>query len=554
VGQTCRIIKPANDFGDETKFQKLHGILFARGILWKGHLMSGSAQAPFLNLASFLAHLEQIGRLQRVSKPVEKDWELACLARWALESTPEQNSYALLFENVKGHSAPVAVNLFSTVEMYAEALGVSSDGLLELWAKALDRPLKPVEVANGPVFEVIHTGSQINLLEIPAPVWTPGRDGGPYLSAASVITKDPDNGIHNVGIYRMQVHDATHVGLSFAGRLQHGAIHYAKYSKRKQPMPVAAVIGAPPVFSFAAAAKTAYGVDEMNIAGGLAGTPLEVVRGKTVDLLVPAHAECVIEGFLHPGTERTEGPFGEVLGYLAESSPAPVMEITAIYHRTAPIHHGYVQQMPPSDGHIVMEMGFLGPMWHHITRKLGLKGIRNLAIARGAASLAMLVVQIEKAHVSQSAEIGRALAKFNLGQKFIYLVDEDIDIRDQDTLNWALSSRVDPERDIEFVKDFPTFQYDPSTISRAAKEGKELGSPPYPSSIAIVNATVKCEIPEISLPGKSVMHTALDNWKETGLPAITPRKRLETLLNTHSDSSAETEVPAEAEGGRHSRS
>jgi len=502
--------------------------------------MSASPKAPFLDLGSFLAHLEGISRLQRVSKPVEKDWEIACLARWALESVPEQSSYALLFENVKNHTMPVAVNLYSTAEMYAAALGFPAEELLEAWGKALDHPHKPVEVAHGPVFDVVHTESKVNLLELPAPVWTPGRDGGPYLSAASVITKDPDNGIQNVGIYRMQVHDEGHAGLSFGSRLQHGAIHYAKYSKKKQAMPVAAVIGAPPVVSFAAAAKTAYGVDEMNIAGGLAGVGLEVVRGKTVDLLVPANAECVIEGFVRPGTERTEGPFGEVLGYLAESSPAPVVDITAIYHRSAPIHHGYIQQMPPSDGHMVMEMGFLGPLWHYTTRKQGLKGVRNLAIARGSASLAILVVQIEKAHVSESAQIGRALAKFNLGQKFIYLVDEDIDIRDQDTLNWALSSRVDPERDIEFIKDFPTFQYDPSTLSRAAKQGKELGSPPFASSIAIVDATVKCEVPEISLPGRSIMHKALEQWGQTKLPPMVPRKRLEVLLNTHSDSSPVT--------------
>jgi 2,5-furandicarboxylate decarboxylase 1 len=498
--------------------------------------MSAFPVAPFLDLSSFLSHLEHTGRLRRVSKPVEKDWELACLARWALESTPEKDSYALLFENVKNQSVPVVVNLFSTPEMYGAALGVYSEDLLEAWGKALDRPHKPVEVANGPVFDVVQSQAQLNLLNLPAPVWTPGRDGGPYLSAASVITKDPETGVQNMGIYRMQIHGEKHAGLSFGSKLQHGAIHYSKYSKRQQAMPVAAVIGAPPVVSFAAAAKTAYGVDEMEVAGGLAGFALQVVRGKTVDLLIPAHAECVVEGFVRPGTERMEGPFGEVLGYLNQSSPAPVVDITAIYHRSAPIHHGYVQQMPPSDGHLVMEMGFLGPLWFYLTRKLGLKGVRNLAIARGSASLAMLVAQIEKAHVSESARIGRALAKFNLGQKFIYLVDEDIDIRDQETLNWALSSRVDPERDIEFIKDFPTFQYDPSTLSRAAKDGKELGSPPYPSSVAIVNATVKCAVPELSLPGRAVMLKALENWGETGLPPITPRKRLERLLSTHSDS------------------
>lgn len=498
--------------------------------------MSVFPVAPFLDLRSFLTHLEQTGRLRRISKPVDKDWEIACLARWAMESTPEKDAYALLFENVNNQSLPVAVNLFPTPDIYATALGVQSEELLEAWAGALDRPYKPIEVSDGPIFEVVHTSLQANLLDLPAPVWTPGRDGGPYLSAASVITKDPETGIQNMGIYRMQIHDQKHAGLSFGSKMQHGAMHYSKYCKRQDPMPVAAVIGAPPVITFAAAAKTGYGVDEMEIAGGLAGSALQVVRGKTVDLLIPAHAECVIEGFVRPDVKREEGPFGEVLGYLSESAPAPVVDITAICQRGAPIHHGYVQQLPPSDGHLVMEMGFLGPLWYYLTRKLGLEGLRNLAIAPGSASLTILVAQIERTRVSQSALIGRALAKFNLGQKFIYLVDEDIDIRDPETLNWALSTRVDPERDIEFIRDFPTFQYDPSTLSRAARDGKQLGAPPYPSSVAIVNATVKCEVPEISLPGRSAMFKALENWNETGLPPLTPRKRLERLLRTHSDS------------------
>jgi 2,5-furandicarboxylate decarboxylase 1 len=497
--------------------------------------MSEFPAAPFADLGSFLKYLEHKGRLRRVTKPVDKDWEIACLARWVLESTPEQEAYALLFETVKNHSGAVAVNLFSTPELYAEALGVSAADLLDTWARALEQSLKPVEVANGPVFEVVRTGAQVDATRLPAPVWTPGRDAGAYLTAASVITKDPETGIQNIGIYRMQIHDDKSIGLSFASETQHGAMHYAKYVQRQEPMPVAVVIGTPPVVSFAAAAKTVYGVDEMEIAGGLAGAPVEVVGGKTVDLLLPAHAECVIEGFVQPNVERMEGPFGEVLGYMAEAAPAPMVNISAICQRAAPIHHGYVQQMPPSDGHLVMEMGCLGPLWFYLTRKLKMKGLADVAISRGSAGLGILVVQIKKEYVNDSAAIGRTLATFNFGQRFIYLVDEDIDVRDQDSVNWALSSRVDPERDIEFVKDSPSHSFDPSTLARAAAEGVELGAPPYPSSLGIINATVKCPVPEISVAGRTAMYDALNRWDETGLPPIVPRKRLERLLRKHSD-------------------
>ncbi len=501
--------------------------------------MTSLVGPPFLDLSSFLSFLEQAGRLRRVGKPVERDWEIACIARWAMESTREENAYAILFENVKNHSVPVVVNLYASYATYAAALGVRPEALLDHWARALAQPQKPAVVEKAPVQEVVETDTEANLLKMPAPVWTPGRDVGPYLSAANVITKDPETGVQNMGAYRIQIHGENRAGLFFGSRMQHGAIHYARYCKRHQPMPVAIVVGAPPVVNFAAAAKTVYGVDELEIAGGLAGASLEVVAGKTVDLLVPARAECVIEGWVLPGAQMMEGPFGEALGYMNLAAPAPVVDITAICHRRAPVHHGYVQQLAPSDGHIVMEMGVLGPLWYHLTQKLRLQGVRDLAIARGSAGLAILVVQVERSHAHNAATLGRTLAKINFGQKFVYLVDEDIDIHDPETLNWALSSRVDPERNIQFISNISTFQYDPSILARAAADGKKVGAPPYQSSMAIVDATVKCMVPEISLPGHSLMRKILDGWAETGLPPITPRQRIERLLATHSDKDLE---------------
>jgi UbiD family decarboxylase len=489
-----------------------------------------SIAPPFLDLGSFLISLERSGRLRRVAKSVDKDWELACIARWALESTAEKDAYAILFENVKGHSFPVVVNLFSTPEMYGSALGIQADEILQHWAKSLAKPLSPIVLDIGPVQEITHLASDANLLSIPAPVWTPGRDAGPYLSAANVITKDPETGIQNMGIYRMQIHDARRAGLYFGGRMQHGAIHLRKYAERQQPMPIAAVIGAAPAVTFASAAKLSYGVDELSIAGALAGSSIEVVRAKTVDLLVPARAECVIEGLIHAGTSREEGPFGEYLGYVNSAAPAAVVEVTAITHRSAPVHHGFVQQMPPSDGHVVMEMGVLGPLWFNLTKRLKVKGIRNLAIARGSAGLSILVAQIEKAQVSQSDRIGRLLAKFNSGLKFIYLVDEDIDIRDQETLNWALSSNVNLPHDIEFVKGLTTSQ-SPDWKS-SSSDGQELVPSPSSSPVAIVNATSRSVMREMSLPSPSFMAKTKENWPETGLPPLTPRKRLEKLLRS----------------------
>ncbi len=496
---------------------------------------------PFTSLRDYLSHLESAGRLRRVTCPVDKDRELACLARWAMECTPEAQQYALSFDNVVGYRTPVVVNLYATHAMYAAALSTTTEGLLEHWSQALADPRPPVVVEDAPVHEVIETDPDLTTL--PHPVWTPGRDAGPYVPSAAVITKDPETGIQNLATYRVQVHDARHAGVFFGSRLQHGAMHHARWTKRNEPTPIALAVGVAPAINFAAAAKTAYGVDEMTLAGGLAGVEMEVVRARTVDLLVPARAEVVIEGVIPPGAERMEGPFGEALGYMNDAAPAPVMQITAICHRRDPVLHGYVQQLPPSDGHVVMEMGVLGPLWYYLTRKLKLKGVRDLAIVPGSAGVASLIVQIDPAHAASAASIGRVLAKLNFGQKAIYLVDDDVDIRDPQTINWALSARVDPCRDITLIDDVTTFQLDPAVMHRAQTDRLDISEAPYKSSMLVVDATVKCGVPEISLPDASLMRDALARWDETNLPPIRPRPRIERLLATHSERGVRVAVP-----------
>jgi len=490
--------------------------------------------APFHDLRSYLAWLEADGGLRRVPCEVDKDEELACLARWAMECTPAAEQYGMLFENVRGHDAPVALHLFATHDRYAAALGVQREGMLARWSCAMREPLAPQVVADAPAYERVSL--EPDLSRLPIPVWTPGRDAGPYIPSAVVITKHPQTGVQNCGTYRIQVHDRATLGVFFGSRLQHGARHHALWTKARQPTPVALAIGVAPAIAFAAAAKTAYGIDEMGIAGALMGAAAAVVGGKTVDLLVPATAEIVIEGVIDPTEMRPEGPFGEALGHMYDAAPAPVIRVTAICHRERPIFHGYVQQLPPSDGHIVMEMGVLGPLWHYLTDKLGLTEITDLAIAPGSAGVAALVVQLAPSAASRAASIGRTLAKLNFGQKVVYLVDDDVDVRDAETINWALSARVDPARDIALFDKTATFQPDPAVLRRAATDGRALAGAPYECSLCVVDATVKCDVPEVALPGAARMQAARDRWHETGLPPLRPRPRLSRLLARHSES------------------
>ena len=487
----------------------------------------------YTDLRQFMAELGTLDRLRHVTREVDKDWELACIARWVIESFPAAEQFALQFDNVRGFPVPVVVGLYASYEMYAMGLQTTPDRLLGRWAAALHEPVPPINVDAGPAKEIIRTGADVNLLDLPIPVWTPGRDGGPYIPSASVITKDPESGVQNMGVYRVQVHDRSRTGLFFGTDRQHGAIHYARYCRRKEPMPVAIVIGGPPAVQFAAAAKTAYGVDELDIAGGLAGSAVEVMPAETVDLVVPAGAEYVIEGLVQPDDRFDEGPFGEALGYMNLAAPAPVVHVSAVCCRADPVFHGYVQQLPPSEGHIVWEMGTLGPLWYYLREKMNLDAIRDLAIIRGSAGISMLAVQLALGRGDETSQVARVLSGINFGQKFVIFVDEDIDIRDLETLQWAFSTRVDPTRDVQILPDVTSYQLDPSVLAGLDTGLEDIPPPPYSSSMMIIDATVKCDTPEISLPSASYMADTRKRWDQYGLPSLPVRQRLNQLLHYH---------------------
>jgi UbiD family decarboxylase len=497
----------------------------------------------FRDLRGFLDELERRRRLRRIAAEVDRAGEIACIARWVRETFPEHEQFALRFDRVRGFDAPVAVGLYSTHEMYALALEARPQELLARWAGAVESPLPPRPVGAGPAREVIERGDDVDLDAFPVPVWTPGRDAGPYISSASVITKDPQTGIQNMGVYRVQVQGRARMGLFFGTDRQHGAIHLARHERRGEPMPVAVVVGGPPAVHFAAAAKTAYGVDELHIAGALAGFPIDVVRCETVELLVPARAEYVIEGLVHP-QRGPEGPFGEALGYMNPAGQAPVVEVSAVTRRLRPIMHGYVQQMPPSEGHVVWELGVLGPLYYYLTRRLGLDAITDLAIVPGAAGVSVLAVQLALGRASEAARVADAICAVHFGQRIVVLVDEDVELRDPQTLLWAASSRADPARDVRIVAGGKTWQADPSVLAAAGEGVSHLPPPPYQSSMMIVDATLRSRTPQISLPPRAQMEQALERWPRYGLPPLPPRPRLLRLLAHHADPGDEFALPA----------
>lgn len=264
-------------------------------------------QRTYTNLREHLEKLEQKGLLVRVTRPINKDTELHPLVRWQFRSNiPESERKGFLFEQVvdakgKQYDFPVAVGvLASSPQIYAEGLQCRVEEIASKWEAAMAGPVETVTVDSGPVQEVVRIGDDLNAVgkgldELPVPISTPGFDNAPYTTCSHWFTKDPETGIQNAGNYRGQLKGPRKIGCYNQGG-QHLTLHLQKYKEKGVPMDAALVVGGPPVVSYATVQKVPYGVDEMTVAGALSGGPIHMVRCKTVDLLVPAEAELVIEG------------------------------------------------------------------------------------------------------------------------------------------------------------------------------------------------------------------------------------------------------------------
>src|SRR6202042_3461616 len=257
---------------------------------------------------------------------------------------------AFLFTNVvdsegRRYDIPVAIGaLAASARIYAVGMGCPVEAIGDAWMHAIANPIAPVEVDTAPCQEVVIKGDALRapdggLKSLPVPISTPGYDAAPYLTATLCITADPETGVRNMGTYRAQLKATDRLGVRMAARIggAGGYLHWQKYRKLKQPMPCAIVLGCAPVVVFTGPQKLGIDQDEMAVAGGLAGLPIRTAKAVTIDLDIPADAECVVEGLIDPELLEPEGPFGESHGHVALEDFNMSMQVTAITHKRAPV-------------------------------------------------------------------------------------------------------------------------------------------------------------------------------------------------------------------------
>jgi 4-hydroxy-3-polyprenylbenzoate decarboxylase len=475
---------------------------------------------------SHLADLEARGLLVRIDRPIDKDTELHPLVRWQfLGGLAENKRRAFLFTNVidrKGrrYDFPVAVGaLAASPDIYAVGMGQPVAHIGQAWMKAIANPIPPVEVASAPCQEVVVAGDDLRrpgggLSSLPVPVSTPGFDAAPYLTATLCITRDPDSGIQNMGMYRAALKATDRLAVRMVARPSGGAggyYHWLKYHQRGAPMPIVIVIGAAPTVVFTSPQKLAIDLDELAVAGALAGAPVRVIKAKTVDLMVPADAEIVIEGIIDPERLEPEAPFGESNGYVALEAYNMPMRVTAITHRRAPVFCSIISQVTPSESSVIKKVAYEPLFLNHLRNDLSVKGVRRVVMHERLTNLRP-VIFLQYAAETPKSEVWRGLSgasTFMSGcGKIVVAVSEDIDPESTDAVLWSLAYRSNPIEDVHI------------SPYRGNLQGAQYG-PHSADSSMLIDATRKRAMPPLALPAREFMERARTIWEELGLPALT---------------------------------
>jgi len=450
----------------------------------------------YTDLRDFIFQLERLGELKRISVEVDPHLEMTEICDRVLRA----GGPAILFENPKGHTVPVLANLFGTPRRVALGMGVSGDdwqgalrevgkllaflkepeppkGLKDAWDKlpvfrqVLN--MSPKTVSAAPCQAVVKEGKDVNLASLPIQHCWPG-DVAPLITWGLVVTRGPNKTRQNLGIYRQQVLGPNKVIMRWLAH-RGGALDFLEFQKANpgKPFPVAVVLGCDPATILGAVTPVPDSLSEYQFAGLLRGAKTELVKCIGSDLQVPASAEIVLEGVIHPGEMALEGPYGDHTGYYNEQSEFPVFTIERITSRRDPIYHSTYTGKPPD------EPAMLGVALNEVFVPLLQKQFTEIVdfyLPPEGCSYRLAVVSIKKQYPGHAKRVMFGIWSFLrqfMYTKFIIVVDDDVNIRDWKEVIWALTTRVDGSRDTTLVDNTPIDYLD--FASPVAGLGSKMG-------------------------------------------------------------------------------
>ncbi len=413
-----------------------------------------------MSLRSFVAQLEQEqpGEILRVSEQVPQDFFLTSLEQ---ELSRQQKYPLLILDNVEGAGGmPVVGNLFGTRERIARILNTTQAGFNSAWLEREESPIQPVVLPTGPVKEIVQVGDQVDLYQLPI-----ARhfldDAGPYISSGIVVAKDPDSGTYNMSFHRMQLKARDKFGISLHSRA-HLWDYFRRAAEKGQDLEVAIIIGCHPAYYLAAACKVGMDVDEYALTGGLLGQGAELTPAQTIDLLIPANAEIVLEGKIIVGADEPEGPFGEYTGYSTSRSTRNVFKVSAVCRRKTP----YYLDLVPGYSNEHLLLGRVAKEAHVFARlKEVVPTLKAINFPKSGTHF-HAYMSFKKTEEGQARHALMLLLGLDSYLKLVVAVDEDVDVFNEEEVLWAMATRMQADKDVFIVPSVFCNKLDPS-----AREG-----------------------------------------------------------------------------------
>ena len=423
------------------------------------------------DLRDWVDELDAAGQLQ-VVEGAEREEEIGAIVDIHMR---KMTNPAVLFDDVPGYKKGhrVLANILTSVPRINIALGLPVDtsevALVDYWRTYMkDQPsVPPVEVNGGPLLENVSQGADVDITTIPTPRWHE-HDGGYFIgTACMVIMRDPDTDWINYGAYRVQAHGpATASVMTSKGK--HGNLIMNKYKERGEPCPIAVVAGMHPALFMVAGLEMPYGKNEYDCAGGLLGEGVETINMPETGLPVPANAEIAFEGYVHPDDLIDEGPLGEWTGYYAGGkNKEPAIRIATLMHRDDPILLGAIPAVPPNDDTFYRGTYRCGAVWNQL-EAAGIPEVKGVWAHEAGGSRMWLTVSIKQMYGGHAQQAGLIASQCHAGayaNRWVVVVDDDIDPANMNDVLWAMCTRCDPRDGVNVLNGCWSTHLDPMSYS-----------------------------------------------------------------------------------------
>jgi 4-hydroxy-3-polyprenylbenzoate decarboxylase/2,5-furandicarboxylate decarboxylase 1 len=406
------------------------------------------------DLRSFLKLLEEKGDLVHIPRPVAPRFDIAA----GIRKTSEIQGPALWFDNVSGFSMPVVGGLYAVRRRLLWGLETSETEWREKFRRGLNDRIAPRLIKTGPCKEVILTGRDVDLGKFPICIHN-RKDAGPYITVGLGFVRHPQYG-NNVSISRIQVLDSQTAAIRAVQQL---GVYVSDAEKRGEPLQLAVTIGNDPYVTVCSQVYLPVYEDELGVAGGWMGEPVELVQCETIDVAVPATSEIVLEGEILPGDRHLEGPFGEFPGYYQGIARQPIFRIKAITHRRDPIYLTVLTGRPVTENHILAQVPTEGMLYERVRQIC--PSVRDVCLTNGGAMM-HAVISMRPTYSTQARDV--ILAALSVARlKLVMVVDDDIDVRNPDQVEWAIATRFQADRDLIVIPRQRGMFLDPSTPALA---------------------------------------------------------------------------------------